>query len=248
MLLVLPYRGEFGHKIMWHVPTVHALKEEKVICCEPGEEALFPNALEHVIVDRGDDLVRREIMRHDKDFYADLLVKLAPKYPNFKPIFPHRGTSEFFIPKPITNYNISCDVVICPRKRRYGSIKNWKHWNELSQELIKKYKVFAGGAPDSSFELDNIDCAWKYERYLDATICALLSCKFVIATDNGLAFLALLCGKPLVLISHHDGKTAPGYLKINMNRYNNINFRNVHIETIHNSWTDIKPILDYITK
>ena len=39
---------------------------------------------------------------------------------------------------------------------------------------------------------------------LDATVEAMLSAKVVVATDSGLAHLAILCGRPLILIS--DGE------------------------------------------
>lgn len=247
MKIFLPYRGEFGHKIMWHVPTVYGCKEEKVVCCEQGEEALFPNALDHVIVDRHDDNKRREYMRHEEELYNSLKEVLSAKYNNPEFLFPRVGEPHWFVPKPVQTFGISCDIVICPRKRKYGYLKNWKHWHLLFDRISPKYRVFTAGAPDSSEEIGN-SIAWKYPRFLDATLEAILSSKVVIATDNGLAFLALLCGKPLILICYDGEKTAPGYPRINFPRYKKTNHLNVDIDTIPNSWNSVDPIIELLLK
>jgi hypothetical protein len=51
---------------------------------------------------------------------------------------------------------------------------------------------------------------WDYPRFLDATIEAMLAARVVVATDAGLAHLAVLCGRPLVLIAYGGGLVAPG--------------------------------------
>lgn len=180
-------RSEFGLKLFYHVPQVHTLclSEPCIVEIEQGEEALYPAAAEWRIVERGCDNDR-------------------PGRPKDLECEPTR-----FVPEPYVSYGISPDIVVCPRKREYGSQKNWPHWARLTSMLrIRGAQVFAGGAPDSS---DDVPCAlaWERPRFLDATIEAIRSAKLVIATDAGLAHLAILCGAPLLLITY-EGLVAPG--------------------------------------
>src|SRR5665213_2038721 len=47
--LFLPHLGEFGHKIMTGIRIVHWHKaSEKIVCCKPGEEVLYPSATQFV--------------------------------------------------------------------------------------------------------------------------------------------------------------------------------------------------------
>lgn len=186
---VLPvYRGEFGWKIMRHVPQAMTLclREPTVVEIEDGEEALYPAADSWAIVPRDTDDKDRRVRPHD------LNVNLTR-----------------FVPRPYREQDVECDIVVCPRKREYGAEKNWPHWPRLVSMLrIRGAKVFAGGAPDSSYDVP-CHLAWEHRRFLDATIEAMLSARLVIATDAGLAHLAVLCGRPLLLITYH-GLVAPG--------------------------------------
>lgn len=109
-----------------------------------------------------------------------------------------------FVPEPYVRQRIKADVVIAPRKRQHGSSKNWPHWDALADLP----NVFAVGAPDSSYDVQ-IPRAWDYARFLDASIEAIRSARLVVATDAGLAHLAVLCGTPLLLITYR-GLVAPG--------------------------------------
>lgn len=182
------YDGEFGWKIMRHVPQAMTLclREPTVVEIEEGEEALYPAAEAWIVKPRD----KPDIERHVRP--ADLNVDLTR-----------------FVPHPYREQDVSCDIVVCPRKREYGSEKNWPHWVRLTSMLrIQGANVFAGGAPDSSYDVP-CHLAWEHHRFLDATIEAMLSARLVIATDAGLAHLAVLCGRPLLLITY-DGLVAPG--------------------------------------
>ena len=249
MKIILPYRGEFGHKIMSHVPKINDIEHPKIICCEEGEEALYPGAEKYIIVERKDDKKRRQYPKYDLDFVKEVKEQLLIRYPKATYIHPIKLSSagplkrKHFIPEPIKKQGITCDIAVCPRKRKYGNKKNWLLWDKLIKELKKKgYRVFAAGAPDSSFEL-NCPKAWDYNRFLDASIEAILSSKTVIATDNGLAFLALLCGKHLNLITYKDGLTAPGYPKVRMPRYHMTNHKSVEINIIKHAWTRVDKVI-----
>lgn len=177
--MIPAFRGELGHKLRFHVPWVYGRGTGHVIEIEKGDEALYPLAAEYRVIERAADDTRRKPGR----------------------IY---GPEEFFQPEPHIPQGISADIVICPRARSYGASKNWPHWKAL--EALPG--VFAAGAPDSSAD---VDCprAWDYERFLDASIEAMRSARLVIATANGLSVLAMLCGVPLLLITHR-GLVAPG--------------------------------------
>src|SRR5690606_19352583 len=47
-VLFLPFVGEFGHLSMSHVRMVHFHRaSRKAVCCQPGQEVLFPSADEY---------------------------------------------------------------------------------------------------------------------------------------------------------------------------------------------------------
>ncbi len=202
MSTVLPFRGEFGLKVRYHVPAVFARGFGLRIIIEEGEEALYPLAQSWQLLERRNDDERRgwtdpmveELRRRCPD-----AIELGKGLPE-----------ERFLPRPhVEQRTPPADVVICPRQRKYGSSKNWPFWASLLRSLKgDEISVFAAGAPDSS---DDLDCprAWDYARFLDATIEAMLGARLVVATDAGLAHLAVLCGRPLLLISH-EGLVAPG--------------------------------------
>lgn len=185
--MIPAFRGEFGLKVRYHVPWVAALPRPVTVEIEEGEEALYPDAA-HVIVPRD----RPDADRHGTRGLPD------PKAPTRR-----------FVPEPVERYGIEADVVICPRKREYGSAKNWGYWPKLAEWLTKAgHRVFAAGAPDSSYDC-GCPSAWEHPRFLDASIEAMLSARMVVATDAGLAHLAVLCGRPLMVITD-DGRVAPG--------------------------------------
>lgn len=220
-MYILPFRGEFGIKLLRHVPRVHALNHaNKIVCCEEGEQALYPSAAAFMMVGRNVDSRRRDDPYHDYPFVKDFVISSI--LPRFKPgdslVWPgfESAATGYFRPKPFVNSPETGDmeVVICPRRRDYGSSKNWPFWPDLVTKLSQNgvAKVAAVGAPDSSDgRLETmIPCAWKSPRPLDSTISWMLRSKLIIATDNGLAHLAVWCGKPLLLISHANGVVAPG--------------------------------------
>lgn len=208
--VVLPFRGEFGLKVYYHVPAVHAIGPD-VIYCERGEEALYPSADRYVQVERNADGRRRNKYRRDRDFVSHAERDARNRFTDPELLTPGwDAPRERFIPEPVETHGITCDVLVCPRKRDYGAAKNWPHWTWLTEQLqAEGLDVFAGGAPDSSYE---VPCprAWEYERFLDATLEAMHAADLVIATDAGLAHLAVLCGRPLKIISYRDGIVAPG--------------------------------------
>lgn len=194
MRTVPAFAGEFGLLVRYWVPQVHTLclREPCIVECEEGTEALYPAAAEHRIVERAVD--HRE--RGRKGRPPDLGVPATR-----------------FQPEPFVEQLGELDpgsVVICPRWMQYGESKNWDGWPELQQALeTDGLSTFAAGAPDSSHPGVAGRAAWDFPRFLDATIEAMRQAALVIATDAGLAHLAVLCGAPLLLVTYR-GLVAPG--------------------------------------
>jgi len=266
MKVILPLRAEFGLKLWWFVPAVHAIEApdgEKVVYIEEGEQALFPSASRWLEVPRQSDGLRRNRYSRDREFVDEMredammrfgedaeILEPGPSWPRLR-----------FVPKPLVHQRIRPDVVVAPRKRKYGAEKNWGHWSALTLGLrAAGFEVFAGGAPDSSYDVP-CDCAWTRSRYLDATIEAVRAARLVIATDAGLAHLAVLCGTPLLMITHGEGLVAPGpsvdeagkemdaeYWPVKVERYREANHLDVPIRFLHHSWFDPGLVLDVATR
>ena len=207
--VVLPSLGEFGLALRYHVPAVHAMAGPKIVMHEPGRECLYPSADALVEVPNAVDRARDKLYCETEERAALKNVARA-RWPDHDVVANCKGLPERrFIPEPHERYPIGpVDVVVCPRKRVFGPSKNWQGWTELTDSLSSRLYVFSAGAPDSSDEVEGPK-AWDYPRSLDASVQAMLSAKLVVATDAGLAHLAVLCGVPLLMVTYH-GLVAPG--------------------------------------
>jgi len=263
MKVFLPYRGEFGFIIMMHAPQVYAeidkSDEVNLVCCEPGNEALYPTADDYYHVYHRHDADRRA--RTENGFMNEIRKEIIKNYSKIgknriKFIKPNpKAPRKYFIPEPtdfLMRDSIDCDVVVCPRKREYGSDKNWEHWQKVTDMLIDKgKKVFAAGAPDSSFDIyTNAGRAWDFSRHLDASIVGILKSSLVLATDNGVAHLAVMCGRPLAMIAYKDGLVSPGkddvgndYWPIKIERFNLENYCDSKIEVLNWTWDDAQLVM-----
>lgn len=252
MKAFLPYRGEFGFNVMAHAPQVHAALTPgvDVVFCEPGNEAMYPGAREYLHVSRREDSERRVYnemdllmwaMKQSYQLYGDDVVCVSPDLD---------ARRSYFVPEPYKRRGITADVVICPRRRDYGSDKNWPHWQALADLLMHESSidtrtvVYAAGAPDSSYDIKCDGLAWDHKRFLDASIEAILSARLVIATDAGLAHLAVMCGRPLLMISYSDEcLVAPGtddmgrpYWPIKIERYHQANHQQSTVCVVQDGW------------
>jgi len=258
MKVILPFRGEFGMKVWWHVPAVHAIEGPKVVYVERGEQALYPSARGHVEVQRKEDNERRNHYHRDQDFVDQVEEQARERFgPDAEYLRPdQKWPRKRFVPEPVTHADVRCDVVVCPRRRNYGAEKNWPEWYELTERLVAEgVRVFAGGVADSSYQ---VPCkrAWEYDRPLDATIEAMHQAKVVVATCAGLAHLAVLCGRPLLLITYGKGLVAPGpvidekgrhmedrYWPVKMERYEQGNHTGSEITLLEGAWYDPVKVL-----
>ena len=253
MKVILPFRGELGLKLYWHVPAVHAIAGPKVVYVERGERALYPSARGHIEVERREDDDRRNHYHRDQDFVDQTEAAARERFGGdaeyLRP--DQKWPRERFVPQPATCADVECDVVVCPRRRNYGAEKNWPEWFDFTERLVAEgVSVFAGGVADSSY---HVPCkrAWEYDRPLDATIEAMHAAKVVVATDAGLAHLAVLCGRPLLMITHGRGLVAPGpvideqgqhmedrYWPVKMERYKEGNHTGSWIRLLEGAWYD----------
>jgi hypothetical protein len=198
--------------LRYHVPAVHALPGPKVVYHERGSEALYPSAARRVAVPLPKDEDRRGMRpKGDAAFQREVERVARKRWPLASIVVTRRGMPEArFVPDPYeTQKYLLADVVFCPRARTYGSAKNWAHWRPLVK-CVKAMGMhaFAAGAPDSSVEI-GCPSSWDRKRHLDASIQAMRGARLVVATDAGLAHLAVLCGAPLLLITYR-GLVAPG--------------------------------------
>lgn len=253
--VMLPFRGEFGWKVMAHAPFVCAHASPKLVCCEEGEEALYPGADSYIHVDWRDDYDRRQWVEWS---YCDRVRRIVEAqygsghefvYPIEHPETELSDTAKLkrFVPGPHVAFGVEApNVVVCPRKRDYGPEKNWDEWPRVVGSLMGAgLKVFAAGQRETSYTVE-CEAAWDYERPLDATIEAINGCDFVLATDSGLAHLAILCGKPLVLVSFAEGLVAPGtrngcgspWRPIKLDRYEQCNHKGAPIRVVWWGWEE----------
>lgn len=250
MKVILPLRAEFGMVVWWHVPAVHAIEGDKVVYCEPGREALYPSASKHIIVEEQEDPKRRNRYNRDKPFVSATGREARRRFPDAEIVYPDVDwPKKRFVPRPWVIQDVQCDVVVCPRRRVYGSEKNWPEWFDLTERLVADgLAVFAGGAADSSYQV-RCPRAWDFSRPLDATLEAMHSAKFVVATDAGLSHLAVLTGRPLLLLTHANGRVAPGpvidetgrhmedrYWPVKMGRLHEANHTGSSITVLAHAW------------
>lgn len=273
MKVILPLRAEFGMKVWWHAPAVHAIKttDGKIVYIEPGDEALYPSAFQHIVIDRQSDELRRNRYDRDRDFVAAMRFDAKQRFGDDVDILEPSPDSprKRFVPEPTVTLGLNYDVVVCPRRRMYGAEKNWPEWIHLVDWLQGAgVRTFAAGAPDSSYQV-KCDKAWELPRkhgvilprFLDATIEAMLGAKLVVATDAGLAHLAVLCGVPLLMLTYADGLVAPGpivdetgkhfedqYFKVKTERYEEANHRSSEVTILRDAWYDPATVFNTILR
>ncbi len=191
MRVIQRFTGELGLELYYRVPQVHTIcqREPCVVEITQGKEALYPAAAEWRVVGSDEDHVSRGGRGRPDDLGVE----------------PSR-----FVPEPHEPHDWQDpDVVVCPRRMDYGGLKNWDGWADLTRNLMASgADVVAAGAPGSSAPV-HCPKAWVCARPLDASIAAMRQARLVIATDSGLAHLAVLCGAPLLVVTYR-GLVAPG--------------------------------------
>ena len=213
--LFLPFLGEFGHLIMTHIRVVHWSKTaRKVVCCQPGEEVLYPSAAEfctdwhHPVP----DAYRVGTLR-DRMTCFDF-SELIEQFPGHVPVVAggltmtqelyaiNPGQHIPFRPRP---RGLRASVCLGVRVREFCPERNWQHWPALAGALTATGIDFATiGArpttldlPEQKFHTGDYDT--------DATIEALQNCQLYVGTDTGISHLAATVGCPMLIFRETRG-------------------------------------------
>lgn len=216
----LPWRGEFGTMIMHHVRRVHAYQaDRKVVCCRKGDEALFPSASDfhYDWEDLPDQQKKTRSLKGDnnRQYLENLEGQLFKRYPGCRVVFPEYRSeidrSRNFRPEPRVRRGLSCDIAVAPRFRQHGEHRNYQHWPLVVQKLVERgHRVGLIGMRGTSIDCPGVSedlKGWNYDS-LDAHLELMQSARLVLATDSGLAHLAVLAGCPLKVIYDQPGKEA----------------------------------------
>jgi hypothetical protein len=255
--IFLPWRSEFGTMIMHYVRWVnHEAKnfERTVVCTRPGLEALFPAATEFFYdwSNPPDECKNTALLKsRENEEYLQLLgEKLLMKHPGAELMFPIRKMPVHkdwdFTPVPKVVRGLKTDVVIAPRFRNYGEHRNFEGWMEVAKTLdAVGIKMMSIGAEETSVtDLPVEDASWKYDS-LDACLEMMQNCKLVVASESGMAHLAVLAGAPLAVIYDLKGKEA-GHHKWSWNFPHLKSYSKAYCEPIIGGWFNPSVVTDFI--
>jgi len=222
--VILPWRGEFGQMIMTYVRWVHLIPGEKVVCCRPGQEPLFPSAARFIYDwEEVPDENRNSAFlksRGNREYLQNLRHRLLKEFPEAEIREPLDGLKPQRFPQcPHSNFipksagpepSVYPEVLVAPRFRKYGMQRNYAHW-AIVMKAVAGIKAQEGGnstigiigLKETSIDLPELDDRWKawgYPDNLGVTLHWMQRARLVLATDSGLAHLAVLAGAPLKVI------------------------------------------------
>lgn len=247
-VVFLPFIGEFGNLIWTHIRIVHWHKsKEKIVCCKPGQEALFPSAYafftnwqdstpDTMLIGSGGGIPQNWNSIEDR-FKGYRCLTSGRLLPRQEVYLINRKERIKFSPK---ISGIYADVVIGIRKRQWGSHKNWNHWQIVADGLSKKGISFAViGDKATSFNLNGQIC--HTDGNCDLAIELLKSCKLYVGTDTGSSHLAATVGtKMLVFRELHpdDQDRLPMMDELN----------NGNVERLYDVWNNPEKITKIIVE
>lgn len=228
--VVMPNRGEFGLKICYHVPAVHALGTPDLVIHEPGEKVLYPRAQKTIEISPANDDDRRGMKERNEVVAESVGNVFSGAYRSSRQMVTDDKSPRAQV-KPLVSADTHYDVVLCPRLRQYGNGKNWIWWPEIAEEFEELgLRVFAAGDRATSWEMP-CSAAWEEPDALIASLAAMQNCKIVLCTDSGLAHLAAMCGAKILMIVDGEDKVAPGYWPVKRER-----FEGADLTMIENGW------------
>lgn len=216
MKCYLPWRGEFGWMIMCFVKKFHAdLSPDKIICCKPGHECLFPTATKF-FYDWLDILDSQKAGVAEVTDEDEISERVKNSFPNEEIEFVHlsevgwHNKHDFaqyvFIPKSKYKLELKTDVIITPRKREIDSFRNWtqEKWQLVVDELNESgVTVGVCGNKETSFDISNV----KHKSYehidVDSDVEMMNNAKLIITQESGMQYLSFLCQRPTFCIDHY---------------------------------------------
>lgn len=264
--IILPHIGfEFGQLIMTHVRWVHCIPGTKVVCTRRGLEPLFPSATEFfydwsdvpdeqrhtkTIKATSTQLQLKAVQDHFRMKYplAQIRFPIDGKKPQYFPNIPEGN----FIPKPLCPCPTSQpDILVAPRYRKHGEARNYPHWQRVVDDLQDLgYHPGLLGTRETSVDITGVPehrKAWTYEDDLGVTLHWMSTAKMVLATDSGMAHLAVLAGAPLLVLYENRGYV-PGpegwpWIMPHMKAH-----AKAFCEPIVGCWTDPKVVQDALLR
>lgn len=230
MTIWLPFRGEFGARMLWFVPTFHVAPSPKLICCEVHQECLYPTADEFYIVPSpadpnstgatgapGDEQLYEEIKAHFGD-----VEYVLPKH--------NDSLTQYFIVKPRLTYDLFPDVVLFKRMKSANIGKVWSHWDRLTDDLRSK------GI--------NVYVADNYNT--DEIVWAIQHCKLALSVQTGGMYLCMLCGMRVSILCTEDEKEGePSTQGIMVNDLHRMNISGCGWELVPH-WNDYDKVFNHV--
>jgi len=230
--VVLPWRGELGHMLLTYVRWIHLIPGEKVVCCRPGQEPLFPSAVRfvHDWEEVPDEMRSPEFLksRENREYLQTLRLRLLKEFPESQIREPFDGSkprrirpspAHAFIPKPMgSKPPVYPEILVAPRFRKYVPGRNYAYWVTVMKALAGLKTRDGGnlaigiiGLKETSTDLPELDDCWKAWNYSDGfgvTLHWMRRARLVLATDSGLAHLAVMARAPLKVIYGKAGKAS----------------------------------------
>lgn len=208
----LPWSGEFGWYIMNHVKRFHGYNHSKKIACiKPGHECLFPTAIDYYYNWKDiPDHKKIGVGKSRKEIKNRIKKELSTKYKEITFISPEDTSWEektslahfHFIPKPSQYLGLKVDVVITPRKRKIDAQRNIKSWQKII-DAIRNQGLTVGACGHAQSSFTNLrglkHCSWNYTD-VDSDVEMIRNCKVVVTQESGLAYLTMMCEKPLFIL------------------------------------------------
>jgi hypothetical protein len=241
--------------ILKHCRHIHKGKAaEKVVCCEPGLECLFPSATSYFysyknpIADKdrcsdGSYSKGQRLARYNEELRKQL-IKLYPDHTidplNYDCPW-HTSDSVKFMPK-VPHILPAVNVTIGTRKRNFVPEKNFLYWDYIISNL-KANGLTIGliGAKDTSFDISADAKSWDHPNGPTfGTVDLLANCSWFIGTDSAMGHLSALMDVNSIIFREvaHGNPDLTGI----MARANN----GLHVKLPDVIWHDKKKILSTI--
>lgn len=213
----LPFVGEFGHKIMYHMRLVEWHEaSEKIVCCRRGEEVLYPSADAYFYdwTDPIDDAERAGTDRIDRQWpkieerYCDHVLIPGGGLTYREEMFCIRPEKRIDL-QPFAVRGLHVDVCIGTRARQFMPRKNWPYAQLIGDWLRNQELTFAViGTRASSYAVDGMKYPMSGDYGdIDAAVELLQNCRCFVGIDSGAAHLASTVGCPMVVQAVPDSRS-----------------------------------------
>lgn len=208
----LPWVSEFGWYIMNHVKRIHGYSHpNKIACIKQGHECLFPTVSKfwYQWADDVKDSQKGGVVRyqHNAKLKRWITNELGKDITFIDPAdtsWPEKTSlaHHTFIPKPRQEHDFDIDIVVTPRFRQIDTLRNYPTgWQAITNRLVKAgLKVAVCGTEALSTKVRGAKyLSWNYTD-VDTDVEMILKSKVVVSQESGLAYLTMMCKKPLIIV------------------------------------------------